>query len=131
MGLLMLLPALVAFAVVILYPFIQSVRLSLYKYTIDMEKPVFVGWGNFTRLFADPGTTTVWLNTLLFVGATTGLTFVLGLAWALMMNQPFKGRVVVRSLSLLPWVLPTTVTAFLAAWIFRTTSSVWQGKRRA
>jgi multiple sugar transport system permease protein len=118
MGLLMLLPALVAFAVVILYPFIQSVRLSLYKYTIDMEKPVFVGWGNFTRLFADPGTTTVWLNTLLFVGATTGLTFVLGLAWALMMNQPFKGRVVVRSLSLLPWVLPTTVTAFLAAWIF-------------
>lgn len=117
-GLLLILPALVAFAVVILYPFIQSLRLSLYKYTIDMEKPAFVGLGNFKRLLADPGTTTVWLNTLVFVVATTALTFVLGLAWALMMNQSFKGRVFIRSLSLLPWVLPTTVTAFLAAWIF-------------
>ena len=117
-GLLLLLPALVAFAAVILYPFIQSLRLSLYKYTIDMERPAFVGLGNFRRLFADPGTATVWLNTLFFVVATTGLTFMLGLAWALMMNQSFKGRVFVRSLSLLPWVLPTTVTAFLAAWIF-------------
>ena len=35
-----------------------------------------------------------------------------------MMNQPFKGRGVVRAASLLPWVLPSTVTAFLAAWIF-------------
>ena len=117
-GLLLLLPAFIAFCAVILYPFIQSLRLSLYKFTIDMEKPTFVGLGNFTRLLADPGTTIVCLNTLLFVVATTGLTFLLGLAWALMMNQSFKGRVFVRSLSLLPWVLPTTVTAFLAAWIF-------------
>ena len=117
-GLLLLLPALLAFCAVILYPFIQSMRLSLYKFTIEMDQPAFVGLGNFSRLLSDPGTTTVWLNTLLFVVATTGLTFVLGLAWALMMNQSFKGRVFVRSLSLLPWVLPTTVTAFLAAWIF-------------
>jgi multiple sugar transport system permease protein len=117
-GFLLLTPALLAFAVVILFPFLQSLRLSLYKFTIDMERPAFVGLGNFSRLLADPGTTTVWLNTLVFVTATTALTFVLGLAWALMMNQPFKGRAFVRSASLLPWVLPTTVTAFLAAWIF-------------
>lgn len=117
-GILLLVPALLAFCAVILYPFIQSMRLSLYKFTIEMDKPAFVGLGNFSRLLTDPGTTTVWLNTLLFVVATTGLTFVLGLAWALMMNQSFKGRVFVRSVSLLPWVLPTTVTAFLAAWIF-------------
>jgi multiple sugar transport system permease protein len=35
-----------------------------------------------------------------------------------MLNQQFKGRALVRALSLLPWVLPATVTAFLAAWIF-------------
>ena len=117
-GFLLLTPALLAFAAVILFPFLQSLRLSLYKFTIDMERPAFVGLGNFSRLLADPGTTTVWLNTLVFVTATTALTFVLGLAWALMMNQPFKGRAFVRAASLLPWVLPTTVTAFLAAWIF-------------
>ena len=117
-GFLLLVPALLAFALVILVPFLQSMRLSLFKYTIDMERPAFVGLANFTRLLADPGTATVWINTLVFVVLTTGLTFVLGLGWALMMNQPFKGRAVVRAASLLPWVLPTTVTAFLAAWIF-------------
>ncbi len=117
-GLLLLAPALLAFAAVILIPFLQSLRLSLYKYTIDMEQPAFVGLANFSKLLADPGTATVWLNTLVFVVSTTALTFGLGLAWALMMNQPFKGRVLVRAASLLPWVLPSTVTAFLAAWIF-------------
>lgn len=117
-GFLLLAPALVAFATVILIPFFQSLRLSLYKYTIDMEQPAFVGLSNFSKLLSEPGTATVWLNTLVFVVTTTALTFVLGLAWALMLNQPFKGRVFVRAASLLPWVLPTTVTAFLAAWIF-------------
>ena len=117
-GFLLLAPALLAFVAIILFPFLQSLRLSLYKYTIDMDQPAFVGLANFTKLLADPGTATVWLNTLVFVVATTGATFVLGLAWALLLNQPFKGRVFVRAASLLPWVLPTTVTAFLAAWIF-------------
>ena len=117
-GFLLLVPALLAFCAVILLPFLQSLRLAFYKFTIDMDQPAFAGLANFQRLLADPGMATVWLNTLVFVVVTTGLTFVLGLAWALMMNQPFKGRAVVRSASLLPWVLPSTVTAFLAAWIF-------------
>ena len=117
-GFLLLVPALIAFGVVILVPFLQSLRLSLYKYTIDMEQPAYVGLSNFARLLSDPGMATVWINTLIFVVITTGLTFVLGLVWALMLNQPFKGRVFARAASLLPWVLPSTVTAFLAAWIF-------------
>lgn len=117
-GALLVLPALLAYVLVILYPFVQSLRLSLYRFTIDMERPVFVGLANFEQLLAEPGTVTIWLNTALFVLVTTGVTFALGLAWALMMNQSFKGRALWRAASLLPWVLPTTVTAFLAAWIF-------------
>ncbi len=114
----MLVPALIAFAVVILLPFIQSLRLSLYRFTIDMDRPSFIGPGNFARLLSDPGMGTVWINSLVFVVLTTAVTFALGLAWALMLNQPFRGRGMVRALTLLPWVLPSTVTAFLAAWIF-------------
>lgn len=117
-GFLLLVPALIAFGVVILFPFLQSLRLSLYKFTIDMDRPAWVGIANFQRLLGDPGTWTVWSNTLVFVVVTTGLTFLLGLVWALMLNQTFPGRGFVRAASLLPWVLPTTVTAFLAAWIF-------------
>jgi multiple sugar transport system permease protein len=111
-------PALLAFAVMILLPFVQSFRLAFYKFTVDMQAPVYVGLANFARILSDPGMATVWWNTLVFVVLTTGLTLLLGLAWALVVNQTFWGRSLLRSLSLLPWVLPTTVTAFLAAWIF-------------
>lgn len=117
-GFWLLVPALAAFCVVILLPFLQSMRLSLFKYTIDMERPAFIGLGNFERLLTDPDTATIWLNTGVFVLVTTAVTFVLGLAWALLLNQSFQGRALWRAASLLPWVLPTTVTAFLAAWIF-------------
>jgi multiple sugar transport system permease protein len=117
-GLMLLTPALIAFACVILWPFIQSFGLAFFKYTIDMDAPKYVGLANFAKLLSDKDMLVVWLNTLVFVVITTGITFILGLAWALIMNQAFIGRGFLRAASLLPWVLPTTVTAFLAAWIF-------------
>jgi multiple sugar transport system permease protein len=117
-GLLLALPALAAYAALILVPFSRSLWLALCRFTLDNDAPIFTGLENFRRLFADPAIPTVWLNTAVFVIGTTGATFVLALAWAVMMNQPFRGRGLVRTVSLLPWVLPSTVTAFLFAWIF-------------
>ncbi len=117
-GLALVLPALVAFVVVILIPFIKSLRLSLYRYTIDTPEPQFIGFGNFVKLLRDPTMLSVCLHTLVFVVSATLITLLIALAWALMMNQTFWGRAVIRAASLLPWVLPSTVTAFLAAWIF-------------
>lgn len=117
-GMLLAVPALLAFLLVILLPFARSLRLSLYRFTIDLTEPEFIGLANFRRLLSDPDMATVWLNTLVFVVSATAGTFLIALAWALMMNQTFRGRAFVRAASLLPWVLPSTVTAFLAAWIF-------------
>jgi len=112
------LPSLIAFFVVILIPFLQSLKLSFYRYTIEMDEPKFIGLKNFKKLLSNPDTLSIWINTLIFVVLTTSITLVLGLAWAIVLNQSFRGKVVLRALSLLPWVLPSTVTAFLAAWIF-------------
>jgi multiple sugar transport system permease protein len=108
---------LAAFAAVILYPFLNSLRLAFYRYTLMTPEPIFDGLANFARLLEDGEILPVWINTVVFVVAATAATFVLGLAWAIILNQPFKGRTVVRSASLLPWVLPSTVTAFVWAWI--------------
>ena len=117
-GVALALPALAAFVVVILIPFVKSLKLSLFRYTMDTPEPQFVGFENFVKLFRDPTIVNVCLNTLVFVVSATCVTMLISLAWALMMNQAFKGRALVRAASLLPWVLPSTVTAFLAAWIF-------------
>lgn len=108
---------LVAFTAVILYPFLDALRLSLYRYMLMTPQPVFDGLRNFERLAEDGEIGPIWINTVVFVVATTAATFVLGLAWAIILNQPFRGRTIVRSASLLPWVLPSTVTAFIWAWI--------------
>jgi len=50
--------------------------------------------------------------------AGTAFTVLLGLAWAILLNQTFRGRTALRALSLLPWVLPSTVCAFVWGWIF-------------
>lgn len=117
-GLMLLLPAAIAFAAVILYPFLSALGLSLFEYTVEMMEPRFIGFENFTKIAADPDVWAAFWTTAIYVVLTTAGTLVAGLGWALIMNQPFAGRGVLRSLSLLPWVLPSTVSAFIWGWIF-------------
>jgi multiple sugar transport system permease protein len=117
-GLLLLLPAAVAFAAVILYPFLSALGLSLFEYTVEMMEPRYIGFENFARIASDPDVLAAFTTTAVYVVLTTAGTLVAGLGWALIMNQPFAGRGVLRSLSLLPWVLPSTVSAFIWGWIF-------------
>jgi multiple sugar transport system permease protein len=116
-GVLAILPALLVFCAVILRPFVESLWLALHEYTVTMPGPEFVGLANLERLLGDAIFRDTWLRTVFFVIATTGATLVLGTAWALVLNDPFRGRGFLRSASLIPWVLPSTVTALLWVWV--------------
>jgi multiple sugar transport system permease protein len=117
-GFLLTVPALIAFCILILEPFLNSLWLSLNEYNLASDKPRFVGLQNIAKLAGDPYFWQSWRTTLVFVIITTFATTALGTAYALLMNEPFRGRAVVRAASLLPWVLPSTVTAFLWVWMF-------------
>lgn len=117
-GLLFLLPTIIAFVLVILYPFANALGLSFYRLTIEMVTPQFTGFSNFARILTSPEVWASFATTAIYVSLATLGTLVLGLAWALLMNQTFRGRSVLRSISLLPWILPGTVSAFIWGWIF-------------
>jgi multiple sugar transport system permease protein len=117
-GFLLTVPAVIAFGILILEPFLNSLWLALNEYNLASDKPRFVGLQNIAKLAGDPYFWQSWRTTLVFVIITTVATTVLGTAYALLMNEPFRGRSVVRAASLLPWVLPSTVTAFLWVWMF-------------
>jgi multiple sugar transport system permease protein len=117
-GRLLLLPALAVFAVFILWPFLRAIGVSLYRDTADTPNPVFIGLANFAAIFQDPAVPAVFVATTIYVAAVTTGTMVLGLGWALIVHQPFKGRGTLRAMSLLPWVMPSTVCAFIWGWIF-------------
>ena len=57
-------------------------------------------------------------NTAVFTAASVSLETLLGLAVALLLHRTFRGRGLVRAITLLPWALPTAVMALAWAWVF-------------
>ncbi|MEM7734600.1 MAG: sugar ABC transporter permease [Deinococcota bacterium] len=117
-GISLVIPALLLFTLVIFYPFVRAIASAFYEDTLFLPQPMFTGLGNFRDILQSPQLINTWLRTLIFVVGSTALTLFLGLVWAVILNQPWRGNAVLRSLSLLPWILPSTVVAFLWAWLF-------------
>jgi len=117
-GWLFMTPALIAFAAVILAPFLSALGLAFTRYDLQTPNPVFIGLANFAQIAASPEIRESFVVTFVFVSLATVFTIVLALAWALILNQPFRGRAALRTATIIPWVLPSTVSAFIWAWIF-------------
>jgi len=106
-------PAVIGFLVFVGYPLIRSFYLALTKYN-GLTDPIFVGLGNFRRLFStDPAFWPSLRATGYLVLLYVPLSLVLGLALAMFLNQRFAGVRVVRTLAYLPVVLPAVATITL------------------
>lgn len=111
-------PAILAFAAVILWPFVSALGLAFTRYDLRTPEPVFIGLANFQTIWASPQIMASFVTTFVFVTLATAFTLLIALAWALVLNQSFAGRALLRTATLIPWVLPATVAAFVWAWIF-------------
>ncbi|MFB6725318.1 carbohydrate ABC transporter permease [Kribbella sp. NPDC056345] len=106
-------PAIIGFAVFVGYPLIRSFYLALTKYN-GLTDPVFVGLGNFRRLFTtDPAFWPALRATGYLVVLYVPLSLILGLALAMFCNQRFRGVSLLRTLAYLPVVLPAVATITL------------------
>jgi len=112
------LPAALLIAVVLLYPAVRSVVLSMTHQNLSTGfTTVFAGADNFVRLAADSRLHGSLVVTALFVTASVALEFVLGLSLALTTSRLLGGQNVVRTLLLVPWTLPTAIVGILWTWI--------------
>lgn len=71
----------------------------------------FVGWLNYQRLVFDPHFWQSFKFTLLFVMVSVGCELVLGMAFALVLNEAFRGRGFLRVAILIPWAIPIAISA--------------------
>ncbi|WP_433726116.1 ABC transporter permease subunit [Actinoplanes sp. CA-051413] len=76
------------------------------------QESVFVGLGNYFALAGDQQFHTGVVNSFVFTAYAEVFKVVLGLAAALLLHQQRRGRAVLAGLLLVPWVVPTVVTAF-------------------
>jgi multiple sugar transport system permease protein len=117
-ALLLMGPALLLLLAVFLWPIADTAWLSLHAQSVFTDlQPLPVGLANWRRLLGDGRFWQDAGQTLRFAGVSVGLELLLGLAIALLLHQRWRGRGVVRSLTLLPWALPTTVMALGWRWI--------------
>jgi len=133
----LLAPTLIVIAVVAGIPVIISIRESFFRANTGVDPNTgmiaqgdsFVGLQNFTDIFAGLNTVTgsygtmdrfwnAFLNTTFFTIVCVVLETVLGVAMALIMSKAFRGRGIVRAGILVPWAIPTIVSALMWKLIF-------------
>ncbi len=120
---LMLIPGVLFLLAFVAYPFFYGIYLSLQERRVSAEG-TFVGLANFVTLFHDRVFWQVAQNTFVYTIVTTILKMIGGLAMALVMNQRFRGRNLVRAFLLLPFIVPTILSTVAWMWILDPTFSV-------
>ncbi|HHP7230794.1 MAG TPA: carbohydrate ABC transporter permease, partial [Xenococcaceae cyanobacterium] len=115
----LLLPALLLLFLVFLYPIVRAFGLSLFTENLGTQlEPVFSGFANYQRMLGDGRFWQSMSNTAIFTVVSVTLELVFGLAIAVVLNQSFFGRGIVRTIAIIPWALPTAIMGLAWAWIF-------------
>ncbi len=110
----LLAPAVVSLFLWMIVPLLMTIYFSLVRYNLMQPgEKTFLGLENFEYFITDPDFwPSVW-NTLVLIGSVIGITVVLGVALALLVNQPFPGRGIARVLLISPFFVMPTVNALL------------------
>lgn len=114
-----LLPLALLVAALVYVPALDTFRTSLTNRNLRQpNRPIeFIGLANYQRLLTGNETWEVTERSLRVVALTLPLELALGLGIALLLNEKFPGRSIVRTLAILPWMLPPVVNGFLWGWI--------------
>ena len=122
-GLLFALPAFVYMLVIVGYPIISNIILSVQDVTVkNLARGTknFVGLDNYIALFRDEVFRLTISNTLKFTVYSLLFQFIIGFALAIFFNKNFSFAKPVRGLLMIPWMIPMTVTALIFKFIFST-----------
>ena len=114
----MLLPVLVGFVALTLYPNLWVICLSVFNYD-GITTPDFVGMENYVRMFTrDPGWWQSVLNTFIFAIGKLLVEMPLALLFAVMLNRKIRGANIFRGILFLPNITSTAVMAVVFSLLF-------------
>ncbi|MCY1018529.1 carbohydrate ABC transporter permease [Pyxidicoccus sp. MSG2] len=111
-------PAVVVLAGVALYPILAAVWLSLHRFILVFGERRFTGLDNYAFLLSDARFWSALGNTAYFTLVAVTVELLLAVPLALLLNRAFPGRGLLRASVLVPWAIPTVVSARLWAWMF-------------
>ena len=117
LGYLFLLPALLVIVGLVAYPFASAIVMTFQNKTAGAPGR-FIGLGNYRELLASEQFLRTVFNTAVYTAVGVGIKFCLGLSMALVLNQERFCNNLFRSFLLIPWAIPTVMSALNWRWIF-------------
>lgn len=112
-------PSLIAIFLLAAYPIVYSGWISLHKYNLKRPRVFqFIGLENYAAILNSPEFWSALWITIQFTVLVVTAVAVLGVCVALLLDQPFRGRAIVRTLVLLPWAIPPVVNGLMWQWIY-------------
>lgn len=111
-------PMFIILGIIIFYPLAYNFGLSFYTKHALSRSAHFVGLSNYRSLIHDPSFGAAIIKSLIYTLGSVSLQLMLGLGVALLLNQSFKGRTIVRGLVLFPYIVPPLVAALSFKLIF-------------
>ncbi len=125
-GYTLIIPAVVIIVTIAFFPIVRCIWLSLCENDIlGGVSTRFIGLENYKNLLGDKIFHKSFFNTLFFTVISVTCEFLLGLIFALLLDQSFRGRGIARACVLIPWALPPAIIAMAWRWIFNDTYGVF------
>ncbi|MBU4213733.1 MAG: sugar ABC transporter permease [Actinobacteria bacterium] len=109
-------PSAIPLVLFVYLPMVRAAWISLHKWNL-ISPMQWVGLKNYTDLIADPDTADVFWHTVQYVLGYLPLVMVGGLALALALNQPLKGRNLLRGVYFLPVITSWIAVALVWRWL--------------
>jgi multiple sugar transport system permease protein len=112
-------PALLAIVLLVGYPIAYSAWLSLHRFNLKRPNLFrFIGVENYLTILRSEEFWAALQVTLTFTALGVGVVVVLAILIALLLNEPFPGRALVRTVVLVPWAIPPVVNGLMWQWIY-------------
>ena len=109
----LVIPTILLILVVAVYPILNSIVLSFQDNPLSPTGGTFAGFANYVAAWNDSAFRSSISTTIIFSIVSVAFETVLGLLIALLINQTFPGRGLVRAAILVPWAFPTIVSAYM------------------
>lgn len=116
-GWLFVAPVAIVMIVMMLYPILQVVQFSFSKISLPDFKPEFNGLANFERVLQGQDLKVAAKNTVIWTIGSMILRLGIGFAAALVMESKLRGMKIFRTMSLIPWVIPSIVASNTWRWL--------------
>lgn len=119
LGYILVAPTLICILIIAIYPILKTLTLSFCDMHLQASAvSKFIGLENYKTLLSDTRFLAAFLNTLKFTVCSVALELCIGMIMALLMNMKIKGTGIVRAAVLVPWAIPTAVSAMMWSFMY-------------